>query len=836
MKKLTDVLLLTGAFALFVLSGCVKENFKGNSSGTGIVFGASAGYATPDTKTEYGDYDDPSNPSSQAINWVENDEVMVYSPQSPAGPRVDYSIKNATGNTAVLSAGENNLQWGTEPTQDFYAIYPSINSIQNNAVKQRVSFDGTLFKGYVPVNQQHEITYNSGTWTAKPNMDYLYMAAVSEDVTLPVSEEDNGLDLKFVPLTSTLEITFVGPMEHPMASFNVFADEGESIAGNFECDLTGGNTVCTATSQGYTSTYVTVSTYYNDNGTEKPLKLAENESITFNVFLLPHDNLDNLSIRVAGFNAGSLTMELVKDGSHIVVKPRTKTIVKTHAPERFGDTNSWMTGLPDNVYISQLSIPGTANSFSYKYTGDNPDWYRTQTADIQTQWNAGIRCFELVCPENETDLANAPLQCNRTDVGLSFGEAVDEIWNLVQANPGEFAMIIPAYESNSGHPVGQNGEPDENAGVNKFMTGLNNFYRNHTGYKYQTYGRNLTLGEARGSLMFVARITSEEDGGYIFDEDPVQGVVIYQWGSLKDLWKRRGYPVTDWAKSSDWESSMEYHMMNGGNLYDTYNTYRAFGDIPHEKYSGTAPSLLPSAGENDFDRMSIRNDGSEGTAYVHYWPRVVKTSGFYPMFASQGNTGSIPARYNRDYFVYWQESFDEKCEDVKDTFLKAIADNSGQQGTTFYINSLDGFYVDDNIPFSVLPYTDGINFPEAADQVYASQGTDVLDDFSSTYYGSVPDRYGYGLGGTAGNIAAYATDINKYFYDYILDFGTDNIYGPMNVTLLDMVYSEADGNGPGSYLPSVIINNNYRFPLQTSGESGSTTSDASYSKGGAVWQ
>ena len=104
MKKLTDVLLLTGAFALFVLSGCVKENFKGNSSGTGIVFGASAGYAAPDTKTEYGDYDDPSNPSSQAINWVENDEVMVYSPQSPAGPRVDYSIKKATGNTAVLSA------------------------------------------------------------------------------------------------------------------------------------------------------------------------------------------------------------------------------------------------------------------------------------------------------------------------------------------------------------------------------------------------------------------------------------------------------------------------------------------------------------------------------------------------------------------------------------------------------------------------------------------------------------------------------------------------------------------------------------------------------------
>ena len=99
-------------------------------------------------------------------------------------------------------------------------------------------------------------------------------------------------------------------------------------------------------------------------------------------------------------------------------------------------------------------------------------------------------------------------------------------------------------------------------------------------------------------------------------------------------------------------------------------------------------------------------------------------------------------------------------------------------------------------------------------------------------------RYGYGDGGTAGNIQAYAADINSYFYNKILSYGADNIYGPMNVVLLDMVYVSDDMTDPGSYLPSVIINNNYRFPLMTkeTGEASSNSADASFSNGGSVWE
>ena len=59
----------------------------------------------------------------------------------------------------------------------------------------------------------------------------------------------------------------------------------------------------------------------------------------------------------------------------------------------------------------------------------------------------------------------------------------------------------------------------------------------------------------------------------------------------------------------------------------------------------------------------------------------------------------------------------------------------------------------------------------------------------------------------------------------------------MNIVILDRVYEKNDDgtDGGSSYLPSVIINNNYRFPLITiDNVQGQTNSDASYTSGGNV--
>ncbi len=772
---------LLSVVALFAMTGCTEDELEGHrtAAGDGIVFGATAGYANPDTKTVYGDY---NGTSSQEINWESDDEVEIYSPSS-ASQQALYSIsgdidngstnEDSPSSAGLAAKGDAGLTWGAESTQSFYAIYPSVESIQNEAVKKRVSFSEGVLKGYIPINQQHTITKNGSNWEAEPNMDYLYMAAIEESFPVPAFDaEQKGVSLNFVPLTSTLEITFVGPMDHPMASFNVFADDGEAIAGNFTCNLKEG-TDCTPTSSGATNNYVTVSTYWNDGGTQRPLKLDAGEEITFNVFLLPHQDLSNLSIRVAGFNAASVTMKLQgtgANGTSFVVQPHQKTIVKVNAPKSFGNTNEWITGLDDNVLVSQLSIPGTANSFSFMRNEGVDSHYQTQTATIEEQWNAGIRCFELRGPNSSSsDLADAPLQCNRQNLGITFGEAVRQINELLQKHPGEFAMIMPAFESGEGRFV------------KEYAENLNNFYKNHN-YEYKTYGRNLTVGEARGHLLFIARITSEEDAGKTID-DPVQGVSIDEWGSLKDNWQRRGYPVANWARNVNWGTAeqMEYYMINNNRL------------------ENFVEQNLPVKGTVDYMHTTKRNDGSEGSAYVQDWARVVpeEAAGQYELYSDYDYSWSIWGEswsLNYTQYVYWAESFGEKCKDVWSTFEKAIEDNNNRQGSTFYINSLDGYFVDKTIRQSYVPYIEGRS------DSYRPNNSSRQSSFS------------YGEGGKAGNIGAFATAINSYFYNAILDYGADNIYGPMNIVILDRVYVDE----PSSYLPSVIINNNYRFPLLTS--------------------
>lgn len=814
------------AMVAVVMNSCSDEleTETGNSnrphSSNGIVFGTSVGYTDGNSRTSYGDdWTDIGGTNYQELRWEEGDRVDIYSPQSPTKKLVEYETGNIGGadgtgdqGLAYLAAigGQDGLQWGAESTQDFYAIYPSKNSITNSAVRERVNFDSStgVFTGYVPINQQHTLKKSGKVWSSTPNMDYCYMAAINEGFQVPTDGTDGGVTLDFIPLVTTLEVTIEGPTVNPLASMNIQAN-GVAVAGNFSYDFLNGERdgegypMCKSTQGGTTNDYITVSLYgEGEDETQVPLTLAEGESATFNVFLLPTAPLNNVTIRIAGFNTSSRTMSL---GGNISLSPHKKTRITIPAPQISpGELNEWITGLEDDVLVSQLSIPGTANSFSYVYDGNNKATYSAQTANFETQWNAGIRCFELtgaeysitieegnwwendkVIQETVTDLNGAALLCNREPIGMTFGEAVDMIWNKVN-NTGEFAMIIPSYDSNTGHPSNHNG-------VESYANALNAFFDSHQ-YDYVTYNRDLTVGEARGKLIFIARITSEEDGDEYTLPEPHQGVFVDQWGSLKDNWARRGYTLSDGTVVNNWSTgtgdtnSMEYYM----------NTR-----------SSSKPSYLPSRQESnvDFIHTTTREGGSKGIAYIQDWQRVVPRNGVSGLRPGSFTLQEASWR-DEGYYTYWEESLTEKENAIWDTFEKAIDANSGQQADEFYINSLDGYFVDPNIAKSYKPYVSG--------------GT-----------------WGVGLsdGGTEGNIDAYATYINNWFYNQILDYGEDNIYGPMNIVLMDRVYEE----GGGSYLPSVIINNNYRFPLVVKG--GGTTdpstqskADGSYSAGGSVWK
>ena len=812
MKKIF-YLSISALALLAIATSCSDEELTKEPNnlpqGNGIVFGASAGYADDSrSRTIYGEKN-PGN-TSQAIEWVAGDQVSMYSPTSPI-TQADYKVCNIdkeNRSSAYLAAPQNGLQWGGS-TQDFYAIYPAPSSMSNETIKNLVSFENGKLTGYIPVNQAHTLTHNGNTWTAQPVMDYLYMSAVAKGVEAPTADnEQDGVSLDFVPLTTTLEITVHGTATSdntPIVQLNVFSDDGDNIAGYFTCDLVNGETdsqgypVCEYQSSSTVRNMITVSTYYNSGTTDSPkytpMTLGADESVTFNVFLLPHENMSNLRLRIVGLNTTGKQMVLAESGEPITLHPHKKTCIEVDAPTfQGGETNNWITALDDNVIISQLSIPGTANSFSYNYRGNNPDMYKTQTVNFEKQWNSGIRCFELKCPNNNAgnSLEGVELQCNGQNLDITFGEAVKMIWDKVNASEGEFAMIIPFFESQSGR--GNN--------VIDFAYDLNQFFSDHYEYKYVTYGTRVTLGKAAKSLMFVARISSEEDDDALLKQmpSPTQGVFVSQWGSLKDNWERRGYMINgmnvqNWATSGTYSNpqetpTMEYYMMNENTTSGRNYTNDSF-----------TPSSFPKkeVGQINYIHNTTREDGSTGQAYIQDWSRVIpETKNFYMSRNSDGGeTWGIEHGTNR--FCYWQESYNEKIGDVWRTFELSIQDNSNPTlNTPFYINSLDGYFADwdDNSEDdgnSAYPYVQG-----------GVWGYDFLN------------------GGGRGDIANYAERINNDFYNRILQFGENNIYGPMNITLLDRVYS-GTGNG-GTYLPSVIINNNFRFPLLTAGSNASSTS------------
>ena len=818
---------LLGTAMLLAMAGCSDDEMiqQGNNNrpqGKGIVFGASASYVgDSDSRTAYGDYSQDGK--SQEIIWESDDRVEIYSPESPTKKQVEYQIANiqADEGNAYLAAYNNQdgLQWSSDKkTQNFYAVYPSKASMVNQEMANRyVSFENGVLKGFIPTNQQNTISKKTGSWVATPNMDWQYMVAHTTGFTVPAEGEgDGGVSLAFKPLVTTLEITLVGPSS-PLAQMNIEAPEGTTVMGRFSCDLTNWSNTeetpqCVAEQTGTTTNYVTVNLYDDEN---QPLKLEEGEQITFNVFLLPVEGLSNLKVRIAGFNTASRTVALnegaseTAPGEPITLSPHKKTRVKIKAPNIGDETNQWMGGLNDNVLVSQLSIPGTANSFSYDYSGNNAGRWRTQSADIETQWKSGIRCFELVCGENGGDVTNSPLLCNRNEISdITFGQAVEQIWNLVQANPTEFAIIIPSYDSGTGHPA-------DHSGVNAFANGLNNFYDNHSNYSYETFTRELTVGEARSHLIFIARITSEEDRGYNLPA-PHKGTFVDEWGSLKDNWERRGYTVdgtnrvNNWATSANDQNSVEYYMHTS-----TTTNYGTGNNNTAPQPDGYRLVGAPRMATNFVHTGQRAGSSVEGKAYIQDWQRVVPRAGTYSgselrpgsFYLGQDSKWDVWHFVDYYHYYYWPESLTEKETHIWDTFMASIEGNSQEGGgDMFYINSLDGFFVDPSIEKSYRPYVSG--------------GT-----------------WGVGLsdGGTEGNILAYANHINDYFYNRILKYGVTNIYGPLNIILMDYVY---DGTAGGDRLPSTIINNNFRFPLLTS-DGGSTelnpnNADASYSNGGNV--
>lgn len=383
----TKKIFLMSALALLV---CSCQEDEGTliqpTPGEEVKFGGRLD-ASPMTRTIYGESDGNGFP----IYWVNGDQVLVASPECANNNGIGsatyaISVENEEQNyaTSMDKTGDAGVQWGDNATANFYSIYPASNNTR---------FTQSLTSARLIVTTQQNNTWNTETNTVSPDMSACFMYAKTENVS-----SGDVVDLAYKPLSTAVRFTVRGPMSGDpvtISHIRLYAPTGVALSGTFNVNFTqtgsDGMPVVSAIT-GRTYNYASMNAA---SSTGAYLTLASGESADVQLFFLLEQEItmnDNWYIEVAT-TAGNYTKKLVADattGVNMTLKPGQIHILPalpTLDASGDWDPANWMVNIQRNVYLSEISIPGSWNSLNPDFQGANPS--------IEEQYNAGVRAFHL---------------------------------------------------------------------------------------------------------------------------------------------------------------------------------------------------------------------------------------------------------------------------------------------------------------------------------------------------------------------------------------------------------------------------------------------------------
>lgn len=514
-------LLLTGIFC-----GCSDNNEPGTerpAAGTAINFALSGDQSS---RTVYDEND------TYQINWVSGDKIRIYCDEAEDVTNADYEviepIDDTNKHTSTLKYNENGLKWGSEDMHHFYAVYPADDS------RVSVSNGIATFK----LNQNQVCTAGdadaNGHYATQPDMQNAYM--VANLTTAPVE----NVYLTFKPVMTTLNITVRGR--------NINEDKvtitGISIVNNnvrssdvsngvFKYDIANRQMVNSGTSSN-TTTETTFVRIKDKNGNYY-LDLESEQSVTFTVFLPPLsiDAANQVDVRVHA--TGETTQEVTiggnadKNGNTVEYAASSKgnLTLPNFPSKKNDDTNNWITPLDDNIYVSQLSIPGTHDAA----TGDGtPNGLgETQERTLDEQFEMGIRAFDIrpAVKDNRIIICHGAVETT-----YEWEQVMARFEYYLQKNPGEFIIVLMRHETEY--------DGDNSNWGAMMQTRLQNIKDATNPATNESYAidfrPDLTIGDMRGKILFLCRDWTKYNdngptvGGYMGWSHNINGAEVNIYG------------------------------------------------------------------------------------------------------------------------------------------------------------------------------------------------------------------------------------------------------------------------------------------------------------------
>ena len=168
------------------------------------------------------------------------------------------------------------------------------------------------------------------------------------------------------------------------------------------------------------------------------------------------------------------------------------------------DRDHWMAALPDTIKVCKVSIPGTHDSGTAGVRFPMRHYAQTQTMDLSSQWDAGIRFFDLRprLEDGTLRIYHGPADCH-----IGFREALLIIKKKLEEHPTEFCIVMT------------NSAGGGQEAVDMTMDDINTLFP--TGM-LASFHADMTVADMRGRVLFIHR--DHPTGGRDYP-----GTVVHGW-------------------------------------------------------------------------------------------------------------------------------------------------------------------------------------------------------------------------------------------------------------------------------------------------------------------
>lgn len=609
MKKIVYSLL---AAAMVAMSSCQDEMVENPvtpaQTGDEITFGSSLTDIEEQTRTIYGD--EPVN-GAYPVTWEEGDQIAIYCPEASNGNMVYYKVtpdgNDASHSSAVtkVNPDQAGLQWGAEEEHHFSAFYPAdrIVGLQNGKITANIPVEQTPLSWKSTQNDAGGTTY-----TGVANTDYAFMWAYNTH-----NKSDGGdVALNFKPWVTILDVEINGPETAgaaiKMSSVQLVSTTGETLNGQFTMDFTAVETdrekfptYEQAGNPASTRSYITIQLY--DREKEDYITLRHGDKIVVRFYLLPKDvNYDtsarqDLQLRVTPYNSAVLVRTLnaaagSDEGTQaggILAHKVNKVILPSVSQT---GPNYWMSSLDPNIYVTELSLPGSKMSYqtAENVSGRNAVYY--QDLSIAQQVTNGIRAFQIQTassnePQDWWDSRSASDQVlymtvagNKTST--RFKDIVKEIATglktaEVAGKNQEYAFILLTASLSECDSYALGRTAGKLAWMDAIRNELAEMTANANKETYRLYTGEITptttIDDVKGHIIIKVNYNDDDMGNHLTENDRIPAMFA-KWGVFDDV----STPFTETSayaiNSMRWGTS---HNVNSGALQWFYHEATSVG-------------------------------------------------------------------------------------------------------------------------------------------------------------------------------------------------------------------------------------------------------------------